>query len=307
MKRNSLYQKWTFFGLIGLLCQLSSCNKDNNTNNDYVKEIKQWQNERVKSLTKEDSWLSLAGLYWLEEGENRFGADPSNDIVFPEDKAPAYIGSFFLVNSKVNIQINEGINVFHQEKPIKSLQLQSDSEGEPTILRNASLSWYIIKRGDKFGVRLKDSKNSALLEFKGITTYPINLSWRVEAKLEPSDTIKTIEIPTVLGTITKEPCIGSLLVKIKGETYQLDPIGDTNSDRLFIIFSDETNGQETYGAGRFLYVDRPNPQGITFIDFNKAYNPPCAFTPYATCPLPPEQNHLPISITAGEKKYASYH
>lgn len=269
----------------------------------YNEEIKTWHERRIVSLKRPNGWLTLAGLYWLETGENNVGADPSNDIVFPAGKAPAIIGTLTLEEGRVNATVRRGVRVLHEGEPVKTIEMISDAEGKPTVLTYGSLSWYIIKRGDRFGVRLRDGESAVLKEFKGIETYPVDSTWRIRARLEPYDPPKKIEIPTAIGTVDIEPSPGALVFKIKDRSYRLDHVGKPGDESFFLVFGDETNGEETYGGGRFLVVDRPDEQGITFIDFNKAYNPPCVFTPYATCPLPPEQNRLSAKITAGEKKY----
>lgn len=283
------------------------CSDQNQEDPNYISQIKEWHEKRISSLKKRDSWLSLAGLYWLREGENRFGDDPSNHIVFPADKAAPFMGSFFLKNKNISIKIAPGVEVKYKDDPIQMMILKSDADQEPTLLTHGTLSWYVIKRGDKYGIRLKDSENPNLLNFKGIDTYPIKSSWRIKAKFEPYHPPKMISVPTVLGTISESPCPGALLFSVGGETFRLDPIARDEKSSFFVIFGDVTNGKETYGSGRFLSVDPPDENGHTLIDFNKAYNPPCAFSPYATCPLPPEQNLLSLKVTAGEKMYHLHH
>jgi len=270
----------------------------------YVTEIEGWHKRRVDRLTSKTGWLSLVGLYWLKEGKNTFGGDPSNDIKFPKDKTPDFIGSIFLENGDLRTDIFDGMEVLHEDKPIRSIQMKPDISGAPTILSLDSLSWYIIKRGEKFGVRLRDSENENIKNFAGIEIYQIDTTWRVQAKLEQYDPPKIIEIPNITGTISEEKSPGALLFRIDEKEYRLDALSRSGGKSLFLIFSDQTNGYETYGAGRFLYAKMPGEDGLTIIDFNKAYNPPCAFTRFATCPLPPGQNVLPIKVTAGEKNYA---
>lgn len=187
---------------------------------------------------------------------------------------------------------------------VTAIVMHNDLQDHPTKLTLGPLSWTIIKRGEKYGVRLRDHEHPLLKTFDGITTYPIDSTWRVEATFEPNNPPKILAIPTILNTIDEEPSPGAFVFKLNGKTYRLDATGKMTDKDLFVIFADQTNGKETYGAGRFLYVPTPNESGKTIIDFNKAYNPPCAFTAYATCPLPPEQSKLPVRITAGEKKYA---
>ncbi len=299
---------WVFLPfMVIFLYSCHSSQKSSSVEPAYIEEIEQWHQRRIASLTKPDGWLSLVGLYWLKEGENRFGANPQNDIVFSTKKVPQFMGAFILRDSTVKVKINPGVEVFHQGKKVQQMILRSDADGKPTVLTYGTLLWYIIKRGDRFAVRLKDSNYPARKEFQDIERFPVDPAWRVIARFEPYNPPKTISIPTIIGTVEEERCPGALVFEINGKTYRLDPIGDPDDKQLFIIFADQTNGTETYGAGRFLYVDAPGPDGTTVIDFNKAYNPPCAFTPYATCPLPPDQNYLPIRVTAGEKKYGKGH
>ncbi len=273
----------------------------------YVKEIDDWHDARIKSLTSEKGWLTLAGLFWLKEGENSFGSDTTNDIVFPNDKVPSVMGSFFLADGMVTVKIRPDAKVLHNETPVSEMILHSDEEGEPTILSFGSLSWYIVKRDGKFGIRLKDSENPRRKEFKGIKRFPVSSKWLFEAEYIPYDPPKKISVPTILGTVTEEPSPGTLKFKIDGTIYQLDALGEPDDKELFIVFGDRTNGTETYGGGRFLSVKRPDESAMTSIDFNRAYNPPCAFTEFATCPKPPSQNKLSIKITAGEKAYGGGH
>ena len=271
---------------------------------DYINQIKLWHQKRIENLKKESGWLNLAGLYWLKEGENTFGTNPGNDVVFPKGKAPGKIGIFILKDSTVTMKINTGIKVTSDNKPVKEMQLKVDLSGDPTIITLGFLRWFIIKRSYKYGVRLRDLSSDLLTEFKGIDTYPINEDWKITAKFEPYDPPKSVSIPTIIGTVDKDEAPGALVFEKSGKQYKLDPVVEGN--QFFVIFTDETSGQETYGAGRFLYTKLPDSTGNVILDFNKAYNPPCAFTPYATCPLPPKQNYLKLMVTAGEKKYGNH-
>ncbi len=272
----------------------------------YFKQIENWHKQRIASLTKKDGWLTLAGLFWLEEGENTFGSAEDNKIVFPKDKAPAHIGRFIVKGDEINVKIDSRVTVLHDGQPVQALPLQHDLTGKPTILTLGSLSWYVIKRGDRYLIRLKDSDHPRLKEFKGIERYAVDARWRVKARLEPYNPPKKLHIANVLGQVSETDCPGALVFEIDGKEYRLDPEGKMGEKEWFLNFSDETSGRETYGAGRYLVIDAPDENGITYIDFNKAYNPPCAFSPFATCPLPPEQNKLPLRITAGEKDYGHH-
>ncbi len=275
--------------------------KKNNSDLAYVKSIEEWHTKRIENLKKEDGWLNLVGLYWLKEGDNKFGTDPSNDIVFPEGSAPAFIGSFYLQNDSVTVIINKGIDVTNNNKPIKEMLLKNDLTDNPTILALGSLRWFIIKRSNDIGVRLRDLDSPLVKKFKNINIYPIDKSWKVTAELSPYNPPKIITVPSIIGTQEQDTVDAALLFKLKGKTFKLDPLIEGNE--YFIIFADETNGKETYGGGRFLYAPLADSTGKTVLDFNKAYDPPCSFTEFATCPLPPKQNYMHIKVTAGEKSY----
>ncbi len=271
----------------------------------YVEEIETWRTERVEGLTRSGGWLTLAGLHWLDEGENSFGSDPSNDVVFPEGKAPAVMGTLVLNDGALRMVLQGGIEVTSNGHPVGSMVLyhDGDEEHEATMLAHGSLSWYAIKRGERIGIRVKDSESKDLVEFKGIDNYSVDPALRIEGVLEPRESGDTIEITNVLGAVSQERSPGTLVFEIDGQKLGLDGIAYDEDDDLFVVFGDRSNGKETYGGGRFLVVERPGDDGKVVIDFNKAYNPPCAFTKYATCPLPPEQNVLPVAIRAGEKTY----
>jgi uncharacterized protein (DUF1684 family) len=235
-------------------------------------------------------------LFWLKEGENSFGSAGSNDIVLPKS-APVNAGSFVLRQGKVSLHVLSKAELTLNGKPAADTELHANSDK----LQSGSLTMFIINRGDKVGVRLKDKNSKARQEFKGLSYYKIDPQLRVVADFVPYDPPKKIAIPTVLGTSVDEPSPGRAEFVVGGKKLTLEPV-EEDADTLFFIFKDTTAGRETYGAGRFLYTPRPR-DGKVVLDFNKAENPPCAFTPYATCPLPPPQNKLAIPIRAGEKKY----
>jgi uncharacterized protein (DUF1684 family) len=266
----------------------------------YISEVKEWHTKRVENLKKENGWLNLVGLYWLKQGENKFGSDKSNDLIFPGKKTLRFIGSLILNDSVVTIKVNSMIEVKTNGVKVSTMELKDDTHGG-TILELGTLRWFIIKRGDKYGVRLRDLESPLLKSFSGIETFPINSDWKFEAKVEEYNPPKQVEIPNVLGMVDTSFITAALTFEKDGIVYKLDPIDA--GKQYFIIFADETSGNETYGAGRFLYIDKADSNGKIFIDFNKAYNPPCAFTKYATCPLPPKQNHLKLKITSGEKVF----
>ena len=279
-------------------------------------EIQKWQTDRLASLTKDDGWLTLVGLFWLNEGENKFGSDAKNSVVLPKDKAPGVAGSLWLEKghvrlsarpeSKISVAAPNDVAANRPDnKPLTSLELKDDNDDNgPTILELGSLLINVIKRGDRVGVRVKDTESRTRREFKGLEYYPIDPKWRIEARFEPYQPAKAIPITNVLGMTDDETAPGALAFEVNGKTYRIDPILEKGETDLFVMIADETTGKETYGAGRYLYVSPPDASGKVVIDFNKTYSPPCAFTNFATCPLPPKQNHLPFRVDAGEKKYA---
>ncbi|MCI0695620.1 DUF1684 domain-containing protein [candidate division KSB1 bacterium] len=295
---------WLITVCTAFLCGCNSSQPRQRAEAKYLGEIQAWHQQRIESLKSPTGWLNLAGLFWLEEGENTAGANSTNAIILPKDKAPDFIGSFILHDSIVMFQTRPGVNVTFNDSVVTAIVMHNDLQDHPTKLSFGPLSWTIIKRGERYGVRLRDYEHPAVKNFDGIETFPIDSTWRIEASFAPNNPPKVIAIQTVLNTINEEPSPGAVVFKINGKTYRLDATGKMADKELFVIFADQTNGKETYGAGRYLYVPTPDATGKTIIDFNKAYNPPCAFTAYATCPLPPEQNKLPIRITAGEKNFS---
>jgi uncharacterized protein (DUF1684 family) len=270
----------------------------------YSKAIEKWRAERLEEINGEDGWTTLVGLFWLNEGQNKFGSDPSNEIVLPRSSAPKLAGSMRLDNGVVTLEARPDAGITSDGNAASTLVLRSDGDGKPTVLKLGSLKLFVIKRGEKLGLRVKDQQNPARSHFAGLDYFPLDLKWRLDAKFEPCDPPKIIPIVNVLGMVDNMTSPGALVFEVNGKTYRLDPVLEKGSKQLFIIFGDKTTGKETYGAGRYLYADPPGPDGNVVVDFNKAHNPSCAFTKFATCPLPPRQNRLAIRVEAGEKKYA---
>ncbi len=271
----------------------------------YRREIEGWRAKRDAGLKNPDGWLTLVGLFWLEEGDNRFGSDPGNRLVFPAGKAPAVAGTLVRHGDAVTVRAEPGAGLESDGHPVTEMALAADGKGKPTVLRLGSLSFYVIKRGDRLGVRVKDSQSPALAAFHGLASFPADPGWRVTARFEAHSQPKSIAIANVLGQVDDEPSPGVVVFERGGKTYRLDALANDDGG-LFLIFADQTNGRDTYGAGRFLDTDPPR-DGKVVVDFNKSYNPPCAFTAFATCPLPPRQNRLAAAVTAGEKKYGEGH
>jgi len=275
----------------------------------YKTEIATWHKERLARLKAEDGFLTLAGLYWLKEGDNHFGSAKDNDLIFPESTL-AHIGTFTLRTGQVSLMILPGIDVYrnHPEAgqiPVRSLPFPSLSSTDPEPLALGNLRFYPIERSGRFGVRLKDLDSELLHNFSNIDHFPANKKWRIEGVFKPFDEPKTLQVPTIIGTPTEITCPGMVHFEINGVKHELVVFGEAGDSSWFTIFADRTRGVETYGGGRFLSVENAG-EGRALIDFNKAYNPPCAFTPFATCPLPPQQNILTTRIEAGEKTYGHH-
>ncbi len=255
----------------------------------YRKEIEAWRAHRNASLKREDGWLTLVGLTWLGEGR-AIDAPNGAGTIRLEKGAATFVPS------------GSGVTVDGKPAPVSSL-LKPDADGEPTVVRKGTISFYAIRRDDRIGIRVKDSEAKALKEFRGIESFPIDPAWRLTGRFERYEPPKKIEVPTVLGTTSTQDSPGAVVFQVAGKTWRLDVIPD-EGDSLFLVFGDATNRKETYGGGRFLVAPPPTKDGSVVVDFNEAYNPPCVFSPYATCPQPPEQNRLPFRIEAGEKLYA---
>jgi uncharacterized protein len=267
----------------------------------YAKELAQWQSQRLAELKSENGWLTLVGLFWLKDGENKFGNGPADEMVLARYKIPPDAAVFTLHSGQVEFAAPAKSGFTVEGKPATQLTLKSDDDGSPTVLHLSSLTFQIIKRGDKLGLRVKDSQNPDRLNFKDTQFYPADPKWRIEAQFVPYNPPKQVSITNVLGMESGEASPGAVKFSVAGQTYQLDAITEKGETRYFMIIADKTSGKETYPAGRYLYVDPPGASGRMLIDFNKAYSPPCAFTKFATCPLPPRQNRLPFAIEAGEK------
>jgi uncharacterized protein (DUF1684 family) len=264
----------------------------------HEEEIREWQERRRTRLTAEDGWLTLVGLHWLNEGKNELNI-PHEGKTSP--------GTLTLKNGVVTLDAAAPMTI--DGKPVTGpIALIDDMDPKgPTVVQSGTVRFQIIRREPRFALRVKDSQAETRTKFKGLDYFPIDPKWRIEARFEPYKPMKKIPIDDVTGRKSDSDSPGALVFSVDGKEYRIDPILEEGSDELFIIFRDATSKDATYGAGRYLYAQPAGPDGKVIVDFNKAYNPPCAFTPYATCPLPPMQNRLPFRIEAGEKKYAGGH
>jgi uncharacterized protein (DUF1684 family) len=273
---------------------------------DYQKGIEAWRQAREARLRSDTGWLTVAGLFWLKEGENRLGSDPSAEVVLPAHSSPARAGILRLEKGQVTIEPAAGVNIVLGGQPVGKRVLRSDTPGPEDILSLGRTRFFVIERSGKLAIRLRDLDSPARKAFTGLHWFPIRPDYRVIGRFTPHPTPKKLSIPNVLGLVEEMVSPGYVTFKLGGQELRLEPVYETPAqDELFFIFRDKTSAHETYGAGRFLYADKPK-NGEVIIDFNKAYTPPCAFTRFATCPLPPRQNHLPVRIEAGELDYAHH-
>ena len=269
---------------------------------DYVRAVEKWRSEQEANLKKETGWLTVAGLFWLKEGTNTVGAGEKFDVRLTDNFKQGKFGEIDFKNGVAALKVESGIEAQTDGKSISApFNLVSDEKGKPTEIRTGSQTFFLIKREDRFGIRLKDSNSEARRNFKGRHWFSIDETYKVTARLEAFPEPKEVMVPNVLGGNFKMKSPGILKFTLKGKEYSLQPV-DEGDGTLFIIFRDKSSLDETYKSGRFLYADKP-VNGEAVLDFNKAENPPCAFTPYATCPLPPPQNSLDVEIKAGEKRY----
>ena len=279
-----------FTVLLNNICAQPSVVRKDTVKLSYEDEISAWHAKRIEGLKRPQGWLSLVALDWLDEGQNRLDS----------------LGTLTLNKGIVTFQLSPGIQAKIAGKEFASGVLRTEGGKErPDRVEIGTKTFSIIKRGDRFAVRMWDSNAETLKHFGGIKRYPVTGRWRIEARWEPYATPKPIKVASVIpGYLEDYTVPGAAVFSIGGREYKLEPVGSA-TESLFFIFADETNGKETYGAGRFLYSDPPK-DGTVVTDFNKSINPPCAFTPYATCPLPPASNSLPLRIEAGEKSFGDH-
>lgn len=272
---------------------------------EVTQQVEQWKQGRLQRLTAPDGWLSLVGLEWLHPGANRVGSAADNDIVLKV--GPAHLGVVTLAaDGAVKIALAKDSGASIDGKPAQEATLvddiQAGENGHPTTVAFGTANFYVIERDGRKGLRVKDADAATRKHFLGLDYYPIDPSWRIVADWVPFDPPHKLEIGSVLGTIDKVDVPGKAVFKRDGHTFELLPYQEEPGGELFFVLADRTSGKETYGAARFLYAALPK-DGKVILDFNRAYNPPCAFTEYATCPLAPPENRLDVAITAGEKKY----
>ncbi len=265
----------------------------------YEADNMQWRTERLERLRGPAGYLNLAGLYWLEDGAVSIGSSAGNDIVFPATAA-AHVGDLEVTSEGVLLTVAEGVEVYSDGTKVSSILIADDTTATPVTISHASIAWIIIKRDNRFALRLRDFEHPAIAAFPPIEYYPIDPKLRVAATLKRFVTPKVLQVDTVIVGLGWQPeSPGVVEFELDGQLLQLEAYA--SGDELFFVFGDRTSGRETYPAGRFLYADVPAEGETTVLDFNRAYNPPCAFNDFATCPVASPQNRLPIAIVAGER------
>lgn len=271
----------------------------------YQEEIDAWHAARLERLSAEDGWLTLVGLHPLHDGVNTVGSAADADVRLI-DKAPARVGEIDARQGGLRFTAaGPGVRRADDETEVTTIELVPDAQGAPTVLEVGTLRFHVIFRNGAHYLRVKDRESLVRTGFTGIERFPVDKAWRVEARLMPYDEPHMISVPNALGHATEESCFGRLIFEIGGKTQTLLPTGDP-AEGLFIVFADRSSGVDTYGAGRFLSTDPPDAQGRVILDFNKATNPPCAFTDFATCPRPPQGNTLDVYVEAGEKTWGTH-
>lgn len=257
----------------------------------YEEEISAWHTRRVSSLKSDGGWLTLVAREWLKEGVNNVPR----------------VGTIALKKGKVTVQLSDTVTGTLGGKPFSTGAVKTDADkGGPDKVKFGTRTFVIIKRGDRFALRMWDTNSENRRSFVGIKRYPISTQWRIEARWEPYQHPKTIQLPTVIRDYIDQYNVpGVAIFTLAGKTCRLEPVVEPGSEELFFLFADGTSGRETYGGGRFLYAS-PAMGGIVVLDFNKAINPPSAFTPFTMSPLPPASNRLAVRIEAGEMNYSAY-
>jgi hypothetical protein len=268
---------------------------------DYAAEIAAWVAERDRRLRDPNGWLALVGLHWLSDGAQTFGADPSNAIHLVGRGVPERGGTLGLTDGVVTLHPEPGSGPAVDGAPLDGDLVLADDIGQPpTRVDIGALRVHVIRRGERIGLRVRDTEAAVLESFTGVPRFAVDPAWRVTGHLERPPGLRTVDVPDVLGEVRAEESSGVVHFELGGEHLHLDALPE-DDDMLWLIFGDTTNGTETYSGGRFLVTGPVAEDGSVVVDFNLAYNPPCVFSPYATCPLPWDANRLPIAVQAGER------
>lgn len=271
----------------------------------FAAEQKAWRDERVSTLTQPEGWTSLIGLHWIDPGSHYLGSDADNGIRLA--MGPAHLGLLHMKSGHVRFVPERGAAVTLDGAPLTgsaTLRVDDDPAGPSKLgFDEGKGVATVIKRGDRYALRVKHADAPTRTGFKGIDYWPLDAKWQVPARFIAHPPGKTIAIANIIGTTDEVPNPGVVEFERDGKTFRLEAL-DEGDNQLFLVFADRTSGHGSYGAGRFLYAALPDAQGRVMLDFNHSYNPPCAFTSFATCPLPPPENRLDLAVNAGEKSYS---
>jgi len=261
---------------------------------EHAAEVEAWRAGRYENLRQDHGWLTLAGLGWLKPGVNRLGSAPDVDVRLPA--GPREAGTVTLT---ADGPVADG--AFTRDgRPVEGLRLETDASGQPTLLEVGPLHLCVIERGGRLAIRTWDTESARRRDFDGVDHWPVDPAWRVAARYEPTPGAM-LAVPDVIGIVEEQPTPGAVAFEVEGAMHRLQGLKGGPNGELWLVFGDATNGHETYGGGRFLYTPAPDAGGMVVVDFNRAYNPPCVFSPYATCPLPWSANRVPVRIEAGER------
>jgi uncharacterized protein (DUF1684 family) len=301
---------WFRLVLLSILICLAGCSTDSTTDRNKASAPADWiawQAKRRESVAGTNGWATLVGLHWLHPGRNPAGAGPTNDVVLPRDRAGGFIGDFIRKDRKVRFEAAAGTAASVAGKAVQSLDLESDALLAPTKLQIGTLTIIVIERGERIGLRVRDPQAPTRVHFHELRYFPYTAKWRIEGRFEKAPAGEKLLVQDVTGGTQEYVVPGWVVFPVNGSEHRLEVVEEPGEEDYFVIFRDQSAGKSTYPAGRFFYVAKPDAAGSVVVDFNRAYNPPCAFTPYATCPLPPRQNWLPFSVEAGELVPPGHH
>lgn len=262
---------------------------------------REWRARREVSIAGTNGWLTLVGRHWLREGTNSVGAGAGQDATLPAGRAPDRVGWLVLSGKTVRFEAADGVSATVEGRPVRNLEMSTDADGKPTRLDVGPLALTIIERGEKVGLRVRDAGSEARRTFRGLDCFPYDPAWCLAGRFEPFAEPVALRVPDVTGNTQTLHSPGHVVFSVKGREHRLQVVEEPEEERYFVLFRDRTAGSTTYGAGRYLYVGRADAAGRVTVDFNESFTPPCAFTPYATCPLTPPQNELPFAVRAGER------
>ena len=291
--------RWGLMGMLGLALACATTAHVPGLPPGYERDLAAWRTERLEGLRAPRGWLALAGFQWVKEGPATLGSAPGSTVLLPAS-APARVGALTRTGDRFHLAVDEGVPAICQGAFVHERDLGSDAHGAPDVVEVGGVAFAVIVRGGEPALRWWDAGAPARAALESLPAYPVDPAWRLTGRWLPYDAPREVEVSTAIATTEKGRVTGEIRFTAGDRELTVVPLAEEGSEALFLVFGDLTNGHGTYGGGRFLDVDPPAPDGTVVLDFNRAVNPPCAFTPYATCPLPRPENRLPIAVTAGE-------